>query len=381
MSIDAKADRIVELAQKRAERASSWSDFSRELFDQREGIVSKVFPDELERQAFFDSPQHARVMQIQSDLMKRIGVMSGAVSAKQKSGRFNVRIPRTLHQSLEIEAKREGVSLNQLALSKLALPLRAATQIDLALLIEAFADVHEGYASDRIVVDPDYNAKFLRRCRELGFTQDDVYLNHALFNIRKSKKQRDRLGIQIPPTTKKTEFRDFDGYQFAAEIAARVLQRTEGVSLDRILCDPKLAARFDEVALALVNETVLKLRWAAFNLRKTHKLKPISGDWTKYDLVSTGPVKSLDLASVADIPGLYAFYSNSRPVFAGETDDLRKRIATHIKYGIPCFDLSSDDDLILKTSAIPNLNHQQRLRWLMQFVNDQRPLLNYQKAA
>ena len=37
------------------------------------------------------------------------------------SGKFVVRLPRSLHQRLVIEAEKEGVSLNQLALYKLAL--------------------------------------------------------------------------------------------------------------------------------------------------------------------------------------------------------------------------------------------------------------------
>lgn len=37
------------------------------------------------------------------------------------SGKFVVRIPKSLHQRLAIEAEQEGVSLNQLALYKLAL--------------------------------------------------------------------------------------------------------------------------------------------------------------------------------------------------------------------------------------------------------------------
>jgi antitoxin HicB len=36
------------------------------------------------------------------------------------SGRFNLRIPRSLHERLAYEAKEEGVSLNQYALYKLA---------------------------------------------------------------------------------------------------------------------------------------------------------------------------------------------------------------------------------------------------------------------
>lgn len=36
------------------------------------------------------------------------------------SGKFNVRLPKSLHQRLTIEADNEGVSLNQLVLYKLA---------------------------------------------------------------------------------------------------------------------------------------------------------------------------------------------------------------------------------------------------------------------
>lgn len=41
-------------------------------------------------------------------------------NAESYSGKFVVRIPKSLHQSLAIEAEREGVSLNQYALYKLS---------------------------------------------------------------------------------------------------------------------------------------------------------------------------------------------------------------------------------------------------------------------
>lgn len=41
--------------------------------------------------------------------------------ADDYSGKFNIRIPKTLHQRLAIEAEKEGVSLNTLVLYKLAL--------------------------------------------------------------------------------------------------------------------------------------------------------------------------------------------------------------------------------------------------------------------
>jgi antitoxin HicB len=42
------------------------------------------------------------------------------VDAKDYSGRVTLRLPKSLHRSLEYEARREGVSLNQLIVAKLA---------------------------------------------------------------------------------------------------------------------------------------------------------------------------------------------------------------------------------------------------------------------
>ncbi len=40
-----------------------------------------------------------------------------------KSGVFSVRVAKSLHKALELEAEREGVSLNHLVCAKLAQPL------------------------------------------------------------------------------------------------------------------------------------------------------------------------------------------------------------------------------------------------------------------
>jgi hypothetical protein len=380
MSIELKANKVLEQAKQLSTKSKSWADFSLELFDQHSGIVAKTFPDQFERQTFYDSRQYNEVNGLLAEVMKRTGLAKGADVSAEKSGRFNVRIPKTLHQSLEVEAKREGVSLNQLAVTKLSQPLRKQINTQWAKIVQAFADVHDGYSSDRIVVDPDYNGKFLRRCREMGLDGSDFDLNNTLYGTRKSKKQRERAGIVMPATTKKTEFRDYDGYQFASEISVRVLQRTEGVTLDHILCDPGLAKKFDDIALKLVNERILKLRWAALNLRKTHNLKPISPDVSHYDLVSKGQLRSVDLSSLSEFPGVYVFYDHTRPLYAGETDVLRKRIALHLQYGIPCVDIRQDE-VVLKSFEMPGFTHAERVRWLMSFVNQERPVLNYQQAA
>ena len=41
--------------------------------------------------------------------------------AEDYSGKFVVRIPKTLHKRLAVEANKEGISLNQLALYKLSM--------------------------------------------------------------------------------------------------------------------------------------------------------------------------------------------------------------------------------------------------------------------
>ena len=108
-----------------------------------------------------------------------------------------------------------------------------------------------------MVVDPDLNARFLAMCRKLGLSQSDYHLNHSLLDVRKSKKGT------LPKATKRTEYHDFDDYQFASEIATRILQRTKGASLDQILCDPEIGSNFDMIAKQLVpGQSSLKLRWA-----------------------------------------------------------------------------------------------------------------------
>jgi len=67
---------------------------------------------------------------------------------EEHSGKFNVRLPRSLHRALAESAKREGVSLNQYVLTLLA---RGDTQArvehhlqDLRLQVEAIRDrVHQ----------------------------------------------------------------------------------------------------------------------------------------------------------------------------------------------------------------------------------------------
>jgi hypothetical protein len=377
MAIERKANYILEQAKILAGSVKSWVDFSAELFEQKNGLIARTFPEPMEREAFFDSPQYGEINKVLIDLMKRFGVKEGADS--EKSGKFLVRVPKSLHQSLEVEAKREGVSLNQLAVSKLAVPLRESLDLATPLVVEAFTMVHDGYSTDRVVVDPQINARFLAKCRALGINNSDYQLNHALLDIRKSGK------ATLPKATKRTEFRDYDEYQFAAEIAIRILQRTKGVTLDQVLCDPAIAAEFDNIATQLApGQPVLKLRCAALNLRKTHRLGPSKSEKKipDLDLVTAGPLQTLTSREIPNFPATYVLYDQTRPVFAGETENLQRRIEIHQKGGLPRWlNSPSGFDLSLKQAIVPSINQDDRRLWLSDFVLREKPLLNFQKVA
>jgi len=373
MSTTAKANIVLERARTLAKSGLAWPEFLNRLSREDDGIIAKVFTDPGERQAFFDTEQYKQIRKMRRELMESQGTVEGA----EKSGKFVVRLPKTLHETLDVEAKREGVSLNQLVVAKLAFPVRSKSEVDTDTIAKAFTRVHDGYAVDRVVVDPKLDQKFLAACRDLGLEDDDHMLNHSLFDIRKSGK------ADLPATTKKTEFRDFDDYQYGAEIAVRMLQKSEGVSLDRILCDPTLAERFDRLCGGFVKEpSVLKRRWAALNLRKTRRLQPQDLSGPTYTLVSARPVRAVPLGNLPALPAAYAFYDANRPLFAGETDNLQRRIELHLqaKPSDGWVNLR-EESIVLKRFVATKFSAAERQRWLRQFIEQERPVLNYQRSA
>jgi site-specific DNA-methyltransferase (adenine-specific) len=118
----------------------------------------------------------------------------------------------------------------------------------------AFDAVRGDHSVDRLVADPELNARFVEKCRELG---EPATLNRALLNLRKGGHLR---GIK----SNRLSAGDDDPYRFAAEMAVRYMERRDGVSLDDIICDPELASEFDRLAAAIApGFTPLQYRWAA----------------------------------------------------------------------------------------------------------------------
>ncbi len=120
-SESAKRLALLESAKKLAASATTWADLSNALFDPLDGILAKAYPIREERTAFIRSKEYKEIRGLVDAAITRTGLVEGATP--KKSGRFVVRLPQTLHAALEREAGREGVSMNQLVVVKLAVPL------------------------------------------------------------------------------------------------------------------------------------------------------------------------------------------------------------------------------------------------------------------
>lgn len=210
-------------------------------------------------------------------------------------------------------------------------------------IIQAFHRAGQGFSPDRVVADPDLNGIYLSECSKLGLNADGATLNRALLNLRKRGALR---GLH----SRRTFLNDERDYRFAAEIAARFLERQKETTLDQIICDPNLADQFDEVARSIApGGTSLDYRWAALNLRKQQRLQPeLLARVARPLSVLRLKVLGLSLESVPRSPGLYLFYSNEATLYIGECDNLQNRIRKHLDHS----------------------DNKQLARWLWEFGED-----------
>ena len=186
-------------------------------------------------------------------------------------------------------------------------------------LADAFEEASQGYSADRVVADPALNSQFILACGRRGLSAPVAMLNRSLLNLRKQG------GLRGRRRSKRTHFANEDEYRFAAEMAARFLERRDGVSLDDIISDAERVAEFDELAASTApGHSALQYRWAALNLRKGKRLEP--------ELVAriSPPVEILSyradeikLAELPSSPGVYLFFASHQLLYVGETSITR----------------------------------------------------------
>lgn len=122
-TIAARANLLLEFAERRAQQSSDWVDLHNALFGIG-GKATELFPTESERAAFIRTQECRRIFAMLNRLPKP-AVKEFAEMLATANGAISVRLPRSVHAALLAEAKAEGISLNQLCLSKLVAQLRA----------------------------------------------------------------------------------------------------------------------------------------------------------------------------------------------------------------------------------------------------------------
>lgn len=118
------AEQLVDFARQAAEQEAAWADWHNLVFG-IDGQFAKLFSTEAKRREFVKSAYWAKIETIQQSLREGRTIDEYTLPVTTASGKFVVRLPKSLHEALTLEARDEGVSLNQLVLTKLALRLKS----------------------------------------------------------------------------------------------------------------------------------------------------------------------------------------------------------------------------------------------------------------
>jgi len=119
-SIKSRAQELLTLARKLAETPGlTWVEANNAVYGPG-GPFARLFPRAADRVAFAKTEESRDIDQLIDSLPEPpVGPQR-----REYSGKFNVRLPKSLHAALANEAEAEGVSLNQLVVAKLALHLQ-----------------------------------------------------------------------------------------------------------------------------------------------------------------------------------------------------------------------------------------------------------------
>jgi site-specific DNA-methyltransferase (adenine-specific) len=253
-------------------------------------------------------------------------------------------------------------------------PAKQNTTDLLAGLLDAYRHAYDGYSLDRVVADPDLNAKLRDACVSRGIPGEPRTWNSLLFRLRKQG-----LLVQFP-ASRRTEYRweDCEPYQFASEIAWRQIADSGCQSLDTILCDPELASQFDRIARRWApGYSSIEYRWAALQLRK--KARDVRERAQSLPATRLKPAVRFDSSNVADLPnepGVYMVLSSSKtPLYAGAATNIRERIVK--QFGDSTRELWSEFAESLAAKYLPiSCRYTTRIAHQRRLIDRHEPLLN-----
>jgi len=94
---------------------SDWELFFREIMSS-EGLIHRLFPTQTERRQFETTPEYVEIQHIMAEMRGR---RKRRQQQREKTRMITVRVPESLHASLQLEADEMNTSMNKLCISKL----------------------------------------------------------------------------------------------------------------------------------------------------------------------------------------------------------------------------------------------------------------------
>jgi predicted HicB family RNase H-like nuclease len=122
-SLKERGARFLDIARKAFEGESNWMRFSNAIYGIG-GPFSQLFPTQEDRAAFQQTPEHAEVERMMSELQGGEDDEPLRPVPAEGQARFVLRLPRSMFEALRAEAEAEGVSINVLCIAKLGTKLR-----------------------------------------------------------------------------------------------------------------------------------------------------------------------------------------------------------------------------------------------------------------
>jgi len=118
---------IITEAEEMVEKNVDFRIFHNHFFSQTSSLLKGLSKEQ--REDLVAGNLYSRLTDLETQLGIEQGFLvmdleTGTAVEKEYSGIFNMRVAKTLHKELVIEAKREGVPLNSLCVLKLSQPLK-----------------------------------------------------------------------------------------------------------------------------------------------------------------------------------------------------------------------------------------------------------------
>jgi predicted HicB family RNase H-like nuclease len=122
-SVKSRAQELLDFARSLQDSGLTWVEANNSIYGPGGRFVT-LFPTKADRMAFARTAESRQL----DELIDNLPEPDVRSSREEYSGKFVVRIPKSLHAALAAEAETEGVSLNQLVIVKLAVQLAGSVK-------------------------------------------------------------------------------------------------------------------------------------------------------------------------------------------------------------------------------------------------------------